>query len=107
MAQPTIPPTYQHKLYVLEDSALTALSQIERFTKEFPFLRSLKKAPKKKGCSSCGSNNIVRSDTFSAVKQAIASMSSDSKRKLKNMLNAKEARVTYRDNSGKIVQRTF
>jgi hypothetical protein len=40
---------------------------------------------------------------FGSAKKAIAGLDSEKKRKLKEMLNTKELRVTYRTGDGRIV----
>jgi hypothetical protein len=41
------------------------------------------------------------------VKKTIAQLPDESKKKLKELLNAKQVRIVYRNDSGKIVQLTF
>jgi len=96
----------RHKLYVLEEGALTALASDEKFLKEFPFLRSLKSVPKA-GCGTCGGSNNQRASAYTSAKAAIAGMGQDKKRKLKQMLSAKHVRVVYTTGSGKPTQLTF
>jgi len=101
-------PAYRHKLYVLEEGALTALANSDEFVKEFPFLKGLRAVSKNKGggCSSCSSPAPQRATVFSAAKMTIAHMGQDAKRKLKQMLSAKHVRVVYLQGN-KPVQLTF
>ena len=42
-----------------------------------------------------------------SVKKAIAQLSEADKEKLKNIMNAEQARIVYTNDSGKIIQLTF
>lgn len=98
------PPRY--KLVVLEESTLASLAGNATFTKEFPFLRSLKTVPKA-NCNTCGATNVQRATAYTSAKAAIAGMGQENKRKLKRLLNAKHVRVVYLTPTGKQVQLTF
>jgi hypothetical protein len=41
------------------------------------------------------------------VKKAIARLPTEMKKKLKELLNAKEIRIVYKDDSGKLIQLTY
>ena len=97
-------------LVVLEDSTLAGMALNATITREFPFLTALarlRQKPAKKGCGRCGQNKAAQATVFNSAKLAIAGLDGTKKRRLKDLLNAKEARVTYREASGRVVQRTF
>jgi len=106
MAERTVP---KRKLVVVEEGTITSMASNAAFTKEFPFLASLaaKTAGKKGGCGGCGRAAAERTAVFTAAKQALAGMDSDKKRRLKELLNTTQIRITYKNNSGKLVQLTF
>jgi hypothetical protein len=87
----------RRKLVIIEDSTLASMAANDSFVKEFPFLQ----APKRTGCGSCARNSTA--GLFGSAKKAIAGLDSEKKRKLKEMLNTKELRVTYRTGDGRIV----
>jgi hypothetical protein len=98
-------------MVVLEDSTLTTMSLDSKIVAAFPFLGTLAKAvrkgPGKRGCGSCSRANNERDALLKQIKMTVAGLSSDKKRQLKEMLNTRSARVTYKNASGKIVQLTF
>jgi len=98
-------------LVVLEDSTLAGMALNAGIVREFPFLSSLGKAVKgdlpRRGCGSCGGSGGVRAEVFTAAKSTIAGLDGTKKRRLKELLNAQNARVTYKNASGKVVQLTF
>lgn len=107
-----MPEALRRKLVVLEESALMNMALNTGLVKEFPFLQSLSRVVRGEvrrsgGCGSCSKASQERSVVFAAAKQTIASMDSSKKRRLKELLNAEQARVTYRNNSGKVIQLTF
>jgi len=91
----------RRKLVIIEDSTLASMAANDSFVKEFPFLQALRVAPKRTGCGSCARNSTA--GLFGSAKKAIAGLDSEKKRKLKEMLNTKELRVTYRTGDGRIV----
>lgn len=96
------------KLVVIDDGRLSALSASAKFVKEFPFLASIRSPERKKsGCGRCGTRSVNLSDTFKAIKQAVAGLDTTKKQLLKEMLNAHRVRVLYKDRSGKAVEVTF
>lgn len=106
MAERTLP---KRKLVVIEEGTITSMASNDTFKKEFPFLASLatKTANKRGGCGGCGRAAAERTAVFTAAKQALAGMDSDKKRRLKELLNAAQVRITYKNNSGKLMQLTF
>jgi hypothetical protein len=97
----------KHKLYVIEDSTLTNMANNKKFLAAFPVLKSLQKAPKKRGCGRCGAGNNKRANVATSVKRTLAGMGSAQKQKLKDMLNAVRVRIVYRNERNKIVELTF
>jgi hypothetical protein len=102
----------RRKLVVLEDSTLASMALNDAIVKEFPFLAPLGRVvrgggSRQGGCGSCGRAAQEKANIFASAKQTIAGMASDRKRRLKELLHAEQARVTFRNNSGKIVQLTF
>ena len=97
----------QVRLAVLEDSALRSMASQARFVSSFPFLAALNTAPvpARGGCGSCQKNRAA-SQQMNQVKLAISSMSAEDKVRLKEMLGAQRARVTYNQN-GRVVEKTF
>ena len=91
----------RRKLVIIEDSTLASMAANDAFVKEFPFLQALRVAPKRTGCGSCARNSTA--GLFAAAKKSVAGLDSERKRKLKEMLNTKELRVTYRTGEGKVV----
>jgi hypothetical protein len=91
----------RRKLVIIEDSTLASMAANDSFVKEFPFLQALRVAPKRTGCGSCARNSTA--GLFGSAKKAVAGLDSEKKRKLKELLNTKELRVTYRTGDGRIV----
>lgn len=77
------------------------------FTKEFPFLKAVKSAPKKKGCGTCGASNRRRARAFTEIKQRLAGLAGDKKQILKKLLNTERVRLIYRRADNKGVEHTF
>ena len=108
--QPTAP---VKKLVVLEEGTLLGIASNEVFLKEFPFLRDLRKIAERRarkggcgGCSNGRGSTSQRSQVITAAKQAIVGMGDDKKRRLKQLHNTKQLRITYRSGS-KVIQYTF
>ena len=107
MAVQPLPP--QKKLVVIEESLIISMANDKRFTKEFPFLSSLAtyNGANGGGCGGCGKGSSSdRAVALTSAKQTLAGMGDNKKRKLKELLNAKQIRITYRMGS-KTVQHTF
>lgn len=97
-------------MVVIEEGTLTSMALNATIAKEFPILAPIAKLARKTGgggCGTCGAAARERAATFQRVKQAIASMDSDRKRRLKDSMNAQNMRIMYKDNSGKAQQLTF
>lgn len=108
MAQPV---PGKRKLVVIEDSTLAGMALNAVITKEFPFLQALSRQTQrdtgKRTCGRCGQASTQRATLFGAAKQQLAGMDQSKKRRLKELLNAEQARVTFRGNDGKVINLTF
>jgi hypothetical protein len=94
-------------LILLDDGTLLRLAGMPRVVAQFPFLKVLAVRGKTStGCNKCSRDEAV-SANFQTVKQAIANLDSSSKRKLKEMLNARQLRVNYKSGSNKTITLTF
>ncbi len=99
----------QVRLMVLEESALRSMAATAKFVTAFPFLAVLNSSPPapagRGGCGGCQKNRAA-TQQMNQVKLAISGMSADDKVRLKEMLGAQRARVTYNQN-GRVVEKTF
>jgi hypothetical protein len=97
------------KLVTIEDSLLISMAANPAFVKEFPFLKSLEKPQALSGKPNCGGCRKTQADrtlaTMSA-KVAIATMSNDKKKRLKQLINTDQVRVKYREGN-RVLQKTF
>lgn len=96
----------------ITNELLSTLASNSGYVREFQFLSRLRDAhtgkPKKKGsCGGCSRTARADSALFNAAKQAIAGMSSERKRKLRQMLNTNQILVTFVHPSGKAEDRYF
>mgnify|MGYP000388041806 CR=1 FL=1 len=62
---------------------------------------------RKGGCRPCQAKARNIAVNLMSVKKAIAQLSDADKAKLKNIMNAEQARIVYTNDSGKIIQLTF
>lgn len=91
----------------IDNARLESMARNEKILAEFPFLRPLKEKMKAKGsCRPCKKSNTRTGSLYMSMKVAIATMSTPKKKRLKELLSAKQIRVTYRSGS-KTVARTF
>src|ERR1700677_2724285 len=99
-------PQFQNKLVYIQDSLLEQMARTDVYLKEFPFLRGLIETRGRTGCRRCGGGEAARTRqrTYASTKAAIAGLASDRKRKLKEMLNARQVRVVYRTSAGKALE---
>lgn len=98
----------KRKLVVIEEGLLAGMAAGATFVKEFPFLRALasqRAAPS--SCRPCSARSKARLAAYGAAKKAIAAMDAAKKRRLKELLNAQQVRVTYLASNGRAVQVTF
>jgi hypothetical protein len=98
----------RRKLVVIENGTITAMASNPIFLRDFPFLASLgAQQVKGKKCSPCQKNK-AQNDALLRAKAVIAGLPSEKKRRLKELLNAREARLIYaRAGDGKVIQLTF
>jgi len=105
MAVEMLPPL--RKLVIIEENLLLSMANNPVLVKEFDFLKPLVgQQAARQGCGGCGNATPQRATVLTAAKQAIANMGDDRKRQLKKLLNAKQARVTYKMGN-RIIERTF
>lgn len=98
----------RRKLVVLEESVIASLSQNQEAIREFPFLAAIGQQPQQSAsCGGCGRAATERATVMGSAKQALAGMDDFKKQRLKELLNAHRARVTYRSANGKIIELTF
>jgi hypothetical protein len=101
----------KRKLVVIEDGTLTSMALNGNFVREFPFLASigqqLKGKTGKRKCGSCAKAAKERAVVFTSAKAVIAGLPQAKKRQLREMLNAEQLRITYKNNSGKMIRLTF
>lgn len=93
-------------LTVIDDGLLAAMAASDRFTAEFPFLKGLAVTAKKKNCGRCARRSGSTRDVYLSAKATLASLTGDKKRKLKELLNTRKARVSYLKGRS-VVQLTF
>jgi hypothetical protein len=99
-------PQLRH-LVVLEDSQLAAMAANPTILHEFPFLGAITRAQTqvqatvtKKRCGKCRGTNQARAQALANVRQIIGGMPSDRKRRMRELLNAKQIRVVWRKPNG-------
>lgn len=99
--------TEQRRLVVIEDGLLTTMANSPQYVSQFPFLAALQGQKKKPGsCGSCSKDAKNRANVYNSAKAAIAGMDVENKRKLKQLLNAKEVRVRFTEGR-KVTEKTF
>jgi len=103
-------PQPQRKLVVIEDGTLLSMAANAKFVAAFPFLAALQnpqlRVPKQ-GCGTCGGKGRERNQLLLSAKSSLANMDVDSKRRLKEMLNAQQVRIVYQDGGARTIQKTF
>jgi hypothetical protein len=97
----------QHKLLYIEHALLDTISRRVDFVREFPFFSALQQSQHKAATCGCHGANQIRRDGYQGILATIAGMGQEQKRKLKNMLNARQIRLTYRGPRNQIIQLTF
>ena len=102
-------PKLQHKLVLIQDSLLDSMAADVKFSRELPFLKGLLNLPRPATCRSCnrGQAQVVRQQTYASAKRTMAGLPAEKKRKLKELLNAKQIRIIFRNDGGKIIELTF
>ena len=104
---PPPPPVIPRAIVYLEEGVLVSMAANEKFREAFPFLKQINLARSTQKTSCCGRKTAVDQQTFDMAKQQIASLDSERKRQLKQLLNAEKVQVVYRDASGRTIQMTF
>lgn len=98
----------------LEDGVLTGMAVSDAFVREFPFLRNLaatlKALPSK--CSACARSKAARDRAHALLtaRAAIAGLPAERKRRLKELLGARQVRLRYvvaAGNARKVMELTF
>jgi hypothetical protein len=108
----TMPSTPPRRIVVLEESALSSMARNQAFVEEFPFLSQLAtpgQPAKNPGCGGCrGRTKVTRErlELVSQVKQTIAGMGEERKRRLKQLLHTQRVRISYRSGN-RIVDQVF
>ena len=96
------------ELVIIENSTVAAMLADSEIVSQMPCLQNITTAQaQKSGCGKCGRKNSVKASEYTGIKNCLASMSADNKRKLKQILNATRLRIVYVNNSGRIVKLTF
>jgi hypothetical protein len=95
-------------LVIVENSTIGSMLADPDVVSQLPCLQNAAAAsPAKKGCGKCGRKNTAKAAEYTGIKNCLAGMSSNGKRKLKTLLHAKKVRIMYLNNSGRIIKLTF
>lgn len=78
-----------------------------RFTTVFPFLKQAVRTRRTKGCCGRPAQTITSVDYGWVKKNFAVGTTNNQKLKLKRLLQARQVRVTYRSDSGKIIVLKF
>ena len=95
------------ELVIIENSTVAAMLADSEIVSQMPCLQNITAQAQKSGCGKCGRKNSVKASEYTGIKNCLASMSADNKRKLKQILNATRLRIVYVNNSGRIIKLTF
>ena len=97
------------ELVIIENSTVAAMLADAEIVSQIPCLQNIDTAPttKKSGCGKCGRKNSAKAAEYTGIKNCIAGMSSDNKRKLKSILDAHKVRIVYLNDTGRIIKLTF
>lgn len=97
-------------LLILEDRVINGLISDPRVLNAIPCLATVAKnyARNKVDCGRCKVKaRQVVTNTAASAKQCIGGLSNQAKISLKQLVNARQIRLTYRNSSGKLIQLTF
>lgn len=101
-------------LLIIDDAMVTAIMGNSKIISQIPPLavavsnaRANPNAGKGGGCKPCQAKARNVAINLMSVKKAIARLPNDMKKKLKELLKAKEIRIVYKDDSGKMIQLTY
>lgn len=96
-----------HKLLMLEESVINSMAGNPNFVREFPFLKNVTTAGRKRtGCGKCNRKASRRVQSVNAAKQQIISMGKENKVRLKKLLRAEKVRVRVGE-AGRVTEYTF
>ena len=95
------------ELVIIENSTVAAMLADSEIVAQMPCLQNITAPTQKAGCGKCGRKNSVKASEYTGIKNCLASMSADNKRKLKKILDATRLRIVYVNDSGRIVKLTF
>ena len=95
-------------LVIIENSMISAMMADSEIVSQVPCLQNISTAPTKKaGCGKCGRKNAAKATEYTSIKNCIAGMSSNNKRALKKILDARRVRIVYLNDNGRIIKLTF
>lgn len=100
------------RLVVIEDSTLASMRNNPAIVAEFPFLKESATAGAAqrigRGCGGCAGRRLSRAriEAATKLKQSLAGMGDDRKRRLKELLGAQKVRIAYRVGN-RIVEHLF
>lgn len=101
------------ELIVFEESRIQAIANNDRIVAEFSFLKPLRRpAGQRRGCGKCGARHVASANgqashtAMQAAKVAIANLGPEKKRRLLQLVDARQGRVVYR-RGGKLRELTF
>ena len=103
-------------LVIIDDGLAMAIMSDSRILSQIPAIKVAADNAKaradagmnrKAGCRPCQSKARNIAINLMIVKKAIAQLPAEMLKKLKELLNAKSARVVYKNDSGKLIQFTF
>jgi hypothetical protein len=94
------------KLVNVDDATIASMAVNTSFTSEFPILVAAKNYAGK-SCSGCGGAARKRAEVFRKIKEGLAAMPPEKKRRLKELLGTEQVRITYKNAGGKPVVLTI
>jgi hypothetical protein len=93
---------------VLDHAALQNLLRRPDVLQVFPFMAAAAaKLKGSKGCNGCGGKNRANLADYESLKAAIAQLGGDDKRKLRDLLQATEVRLVFKNFRNQTVRMTF
>ena len=95
-------------LVVLENSLLQSMAGNERFTREFPFLKTLATA-RRPGCGRCGGrlSNRNQAAMLNTVKRMFHSLAAPQRLRLMTLLDTQKIQVVYQQPNGQTLKVTM
>lgn len=91
-------------LVVLEDGLIRSMAADQRFTSAFPFLGNLRGS--EASCGRCGRRrrNADQAVALAAARRSLANLSTDKKKKLLELLNARQVRIRYQEGGQTVIK---